>query len=119
MAIGRRRRERQEELWIATGDLTRSPGHPFYERVKQLLAEAHFDEYVEKLCSKFYAGTVGRPGLPPGVYLRMLLIGYFEGIDSERGIAWRCLDSLSLRGFVGLLLSQARRIIRRCRGRGA
>ena len=107
MAIGKRIGDRQEELWIATADLARSAGHPFYEQVNRLLAEARFDEYVEKLCAKFYAGTVGRPGVPPGVYVRMLLVGYFEGIDSERGIAWRCSDSLSLRGFVGLTLSES------------
>jgi transposase len=107
MAIGKRRRDRQEELWVATGELVRSPGHPFYERVNQILAESRFDEQVEKLCNKFYAGSVGRPGLAAGVYVRMLLVGYFEGIDSERGIAWRCSDSLALRGFLGLTLSES------------
>ncbi|MCP3919354.1 MAG: transposase [bacterium] len=74
--------------------------------MNSLLAEARFDEYVEGLCAKFYAGNVGRPGLAPGVYVRMLLVGYFEGITSERGIAWRCADSLALRGFLGLTLSE-------------
>jgi transposase len=106
MAIGKRGAGRQEELWIPSSDLARSPGHPFYERVNKLLAEADFDEFVEGLCSKFYAGTVGRPGLAPGIYVRMLLVGYFEGISSERGIAWRCADSLGLRSFLGLTLSQ-------------
>ncbi len=90
MAIGKRKGERQDELWIATSELTRSPGHPFYERVNRLLAEAKFDRFVEELCAKFYAKKMGRPGVPPGVYVRMLLVGYFEGIGSERGIAWRC-----------------------------
>ena len=107
MAIGKRDGVRQEELWIPSSDLVKSPGHPFYERVNSLLAEAGFDEYVEVLCAKFYAGNVGRPGLAPGVYVRMLLVGYFEGITSERGIAWRCADSLALRGFLGLTLSQS------------
>ena len=107
MAIGKREAGRQEELWIPSTDLAKSPGHPFYERVNKLLAEAGFDEFVEELCSKFYAGSVGRPGLAPGVYVRLLLVGYFEGISSERGITWRCADSLALRGFLGLTLSQA------------
>ncbi len=107
MAIGKRGEGRQEELWIPSSDLARSPGHPFYERVNKLLAEAGFDGFVEGLCAPFYAGNVGRPGLAPGVYVRMLLVGYFEGISSERGIAWRCADSLALRGFLGLTLAQA------------
>jgi len=105
MAIGKRKAEQQAELWIPTADLVKSAGHPFYERVNKLLAEAEFDRFVEEQCSKFYAGNVGRPGLAPGVYVRMLLVGYFEGISSERGIAWRCADSLSLRSFLGLALS--------------
>ena len=106
MAIGKRSRGQQEELWIPSAELTSSPGHPFYERVNKLLAEAEFDDFVEELCAKFYAGKVGRPGLAPGVYVRMLLVGYFEGLGSERGIAWRCADSLALRGFLGLTLSE-------------
>ena len=107
MAAGKRKRGRQEELWVPTAELARSPGHPFYERLNRILDEADFDSFVEKLCSKFYAGNVGRPGLAPGVYVRMLLVGYFEGIDAERGIAWRCADSLALRGLLGLPLSQS------------
>lgn len=107
MAIGKRKGGRQEELWVATSELARSPGHPFYERVNRLLAEAEFDRFVEELCRKFYAKKMGRPGVPPGVYVRMLLVGYFEGIDSERGISWRCADSLALRGFLGLTLSES------------
>jgi len=106
MAIGKRSEGRQEDLWIPSSDLAKSPGHPFYERVNKLLAEAGFDGFVEGLCARFYAGNVGRPGVAPGVYVRMLLVGYFEGISSERGIAWRCADSLALRGFLGLTLSQ-------------
>jgi transposase len=102
MAMGRRKRERQSEFWVPTSDLARSPGHPFYEKLNQILGAAGFDRYCETLCSKFYAEKLGRPGILPGVYFRMLMIGYFEKIDSERGIAWRCADSLSLRAFLGL-----------------
>ena len=107
MAIGKRKNGQQEELWIPSVDLVKGPGHPFYQRVNKLLAEADFDEFVEDLCAKFYAGNVGRPGLAPGIYVRMLLVGYFEGISSERGIAWRCADSLALRSFLGLTLSES------------
>lgn len=107
MAIGKRKSTRQEDLWVATSELTRSAGHPFYERVNGLLAAAGFDAFVEGRCAKFYAEKMGRPGLAPSVYARMLLVGYFEGLDSERGIAWRCSDSLSLRGFLGLNLSES------------
>jgi transposase len=105
MAIGKRGKEQQEELWVPSVELVKGPGHPFYQRVNELLAESGFDDFVEELCGKFYAGNVGRPGLAPGIYVRMLLVGYFEGISSERGIAWRCADSLALRGFLGLTLS--------------
>jgi len=101
MALGRRNQERQEELWVATQRLPTSPGHAFYEKLNRLLAEAGFDEWVEALCEPYYAKE-GRPGIPPGVYFRMLLVGYFEGIGSQRGIAWRCSDSLSLRKFLGV-----------------
>ena len=107
MAMGRRRRKRQRSIWVEEESLARSPGHPFYERLNAVLEEAGFDAYVEGLCEPFYAGNVGRPSLPPAVYFRLLLIGYFEGIDSERGIAWRVADSLTLREFVGYALSQA------------
>jgi transposase len=105
MALGRRKRE-QQEMWVATTDLPKSPGHVFYERLNRLLAEAGFDDFVERLCQAYYADGVGRPGIPPGVYFRMVFIGYFEGIDSQRGIAWRCHDSLSLREFLGLSLAE-------------
>ncbi len=101
MALGKRKSE-QQELWIATTELPRSPGHPFYRKLNRLLAEADFDRFAESLCAPYYADGVGRPGIPPGVYFRMLLVGYFEGIGSQRGIAWRCSDSLSLREFLGL-----------------
>ena len=87
---------------MATTDLPKSPGHVFYEKLNRLLAEAGFDDFVEKLCEPYYADRVGRPGIPPGVYFRMVFVGYFEGIDSQRGIAWRCSDSLSLKEFLGL-----------------
>ncbi len=107
MAIGRRKSARQADLWVSTSDLARSPGHPFYERVNALLSKSSFDAFVEARCAKFYAEKLGRPGLAPGVYVRMLLVGYFEGLDSERGIAWRCADSLGLRSFLGLTLSES------------
>ncbi len=101
MALGRRNEERQGEFWVATQQLPTSPGHVFYEKLNGLLAEAKFDEWAEAQCEPFYA-KAGRPGIPPGVYFRMLLVGYFEGIGSQRGIAWRCSDSLSLRKFLGI-----------------
>ena len=90
----------QGEMWIATEKLARGPGHPFYRQVNRLLATEGFDRFVEGLCAKFYAERLGRPSIPPGVYFRVLMVGYFEGIDSERGIAWRCADSLALREFL-------------------
>ena len=107
MAMGRRRTERQGALFLVATDLPRTPAHPFYERLNRILAEGGFDAFVEGLCRKFYAETMGRPSLPPGQYFRLLLLGYFEGIDSERGIAWRCGDSLSLRSFVGYRIDEA------------
>jgi transposase len=105
MAMGTRR-EHQEELWIPTCALARPASHPFYVRLNELLAEHDFDRFVEGKCQRFYAATMGRPGLAPGIYFRLLLVGYFEGIDSERGIAWRAGDSLSLREFVGIPLEE-------------
>ncbi|TVS03665.1 MAG: transposase, partial [Phycisphaerales bacterium] len=101
MAMGRRKSERQEELWVPAGEIARGPGSPFYTRLNAALAEAGFDRWAEERCSEFYAEKLGRPGVPPGVYFRMLMVGYLEGIGSERGIAWRCADSLSLRAFLG------------------
>ena len=89
-------------MWVTTTDLPTAASHPFYRRLNQLLCEHGFDDFVEAQCATFYAETMGRPGLPPGVYFRPLLIGYFEGIDSERGIAWRAADSLALRDFLGV-----------------
>ena len=107
MAMGKRQ-PRQEELFIATTDLTPSAGHPFYQALNRLLDEAGFDRWIEARCVPYYAQTEkrGQPSLPPGVYFRMLFVGYFEGIDSQRGIAWRCSDSLSLRAFLGIPLGQ-------------
>jgi transposase len=102
MALGRRNVERQADFWVPTADLPRSPGHPFYEQLNQVLAAAGFDRFCEESCRKFYHAKLGRPSVPPGVYFRMLLIGYFEKLPSERQIAWRCADSLSLRAFLGL-----------------
>jgi transposase len=108
MAMGkRRRRPKQASMWVATQDLPRSASHPFYTRLNQILDNADFDGHAETLCQRFYADEVGRPGLPPGRYFRMLLLGYFEGLDSERAIAWRAADSLSIRSFLGLELHEA------------
>ncbi len=107
MSMGRRDRESQSEMWLATDRVARSPGHPFYIRLNEVLKSASFDQQVEKLCATFYSKKQGRPSLPPGVYFRMQLIGYFEGLDSERGIAWRCADSLALREFLGFSLSES------------
>jgi transposase len=106
MAMGQREGERQPDFWVPTSDLARSPGHPFYDELNKLLGAARFDQFVEERCASFYAETMGRPSIAPGVYMRMLLIGFFEGIDSERGIAWRCADSLSLRSFLGYEMSK-------------
>ena len=106
MAMGRKR-ARQQALWVATEQLAQSGGHAFYEHVNQILNEQQFDTFVEAECVRFYKSEVmGRPSIAPGVYFRMLMVGYFEGIDSERGIAWRCADSLSLRNFLGYVLTQ-------------
>lgn len=115
MAMGKRKTERQQELWMATTDIPQAPGHPFYRRLNELLAvgmdspdgRVSFDAFAEGLCRKFYHEEIGRPSVPPGVYFRMLLIGYFEGIDSERGIAWRCDDSRTLREFLGYDIQHA------------
>jgi transposase len=104
MALGKRK-PKQDELFIPTAKLATGPGHPFYCKLNEVLAEAGFDEFVEKRCAPYYKEG-GRPGIPPGVYFRMLFIGYFEGLDSQRGIAWRCADSLALRNFLGIALTE-------------
>ena len=106
MALGRRKAERQDAFWVAAGDLPRSEGHVFFRKLNGLLKEADFDEFVETLCRPYYHDTQGRPGIPVGIYFRMLLVGYFEGIGSQRGIAWRCRDSLSIREFLGIPLTE-------------
>jgi transposase len=107
MAMGKRK-PMQETLFVAHNDLPRSAGHPFYVKLNGLLQEAGFDAWLENRCAQYYAQGEkrGQPSIPPGVYFRMLLVGYFEGIDSQRGIAWRCADSLSLRQFLGIPLGQ-------------
>lgn len=107
MAMGtRKHRERQEELWVTHSELPKAPGHPFYKQLNELLDREKFDEFAEKECAPFYADKNGRPSLAPGTYFRSLLIGYFEGIDSERGIAWRAADSLGLRQFLQIGLDE-------------
>jgi Transposase domain (DUF772)/Transposase DDE domain len=106
MALGHRNQEQQPSFWIAVDELPRSEGHVFYRKLNRLLREAGFDAFVERICEPYYHDTLGRPGIPPGVYFRMLLVGYFEGLGSQRGIAWRCADSLSLREFLGIPLGE-------------
>jgi transposase len=107
MAMGKRKRQRQASLWVETARLAKGPSHPFYRRLNQILGRRGFDGFVEGACQQFYSETVGRPSLAPAVYFRMLLVGYFEGIDSERGIAWRVADSIGLREFLGYALTDA------------
>jgi len=103
MAMGKRKSQRQAALFVATDELARSPGHPFYQKLNRLLAAAQFDTWLERRCQQYYETEEkrGKPSIPPGVYFRMLLVGFFEGIDSQRGIAWRCHDSRSLAEFLG------------------
>jgi len=107
MAMGKRKEHTQSPLFVVTTDLPQTPAHPFYRKLNEVLAAGDFDSLVQGLCAKFYEETMGRPSLPPGVYFRLLLLGYFEGIDSERGIAWRCADSSSLRSFLGYAIDQS------------
>jgi transposase len=108
MAMGKRKqRLKQSTIWVATSDLPRTVAHPFYERINEILDRAGFDQHVEKLCEPFYAERMGRPSLAPGRYFRLLLVGYFEGLDSERAIAWRAADSFALRRFLDLELVEA------------
>src|ERR1035437_10420315 len=106
MAMGRCEAE-QRSLWVASQELARSPGHPFYDKLNEVLEAGGFDRFVETVCAPHYAHEQGRPSIAPGVYFRMLFIGYFEGLDSQRGIAWRCADSLGLRSFLGVALTEA------------
>ena len=101
----RRREPEQSGMWVATHELPRSPGHVFYEKLNEVLAKGGFDHFVEEVCEPYYAVGEGRPSIQPGVYFRMLFVGYFEGLSSQRGIAWRCADSLSLRSFLGVALT--------------
>jgi transposase len=108
MAMGTREgRRRQEGFWLTHEELATAPGHPFYQRLNQLLDQEKFDQFAEGECAQFYAEKNGRPSLTPGMYFRSLLIGYFEGIDSERGIAWRVADSLALRQFLQIGLDES------------
>ena len=107
MAMGtRKKRERQEEFWVVSSEVVDTPAHAFYDRLNQVLEQHHFDRNVEQLCKRYYKGRKGRPSITPGVYFRSLLLGYFEGIDSERGIAWRLADSLSMRKFIAYSLTE-------------
>jgi len=106
MAMGRKRKRQQDTMWVATSDLPKSPGHPFYKRLNQVLAANSFDSFVEAACRRFYAPKLGRPSMPPGRYFRLLLLGYFEGLGSERAMAWRAADSLAIRSFLGLELDE-------------
>jgi len=106
MAMGtRKKRQRQEELWYG-GELPAAPGHPFYKRLNEVLDNAGFDVFCESSCVGFYHHKLGRPSLPPGLYFRIMMIGFFEGLDSERGIAWRLADSLTLRQFLSIGLDE-------------
>jgi transposase len=107
MGMGRKKdREKQEDLWVALSEIVITPGHVFYERLNAVLNAEKFDQRIEVICRKYYKSSSGRPSITPGTYFRMLLLGYFEGIDSERGIAWRAADSLSYRKFLGYDLSE-------------
>jgi len=108
MAMGtRKHRQRQEQLWVTHTELAKGPGHPFYQRLNEFLDAEKFDAFAEKECAQFYAERNGRPSLTPGTYFRVLMIGYFEGLESERGIAWRAADSLGLRQFLQIGLDEA------------
>ena len=102
----RKSRQRQEQLWVMHTELATAPGHPFYQHLNALLDEEKFDEFAEAQCARFYCSDNGRPSLPPSTYFRLLLIGYFEGLGSERGIAWRVADSLGLRQFLRIGLDE-------------
>ena len=107
MAMGEQK-DRQGDLMVSWSEMPRSPGHVFYDRLQLVLIEGGFDGFAEAVCQPYYAARMGAPSVPPGRYFRMHLVGYFEGIDSERGLEWRCSDSLSLREF--LLLEMRERV---------
>jgi transposase len=107
MAMGKRGREEQRGMWVAVSELPKSVSHPFYEKLNGLLAEQGFDGFVEKQCQRFYAKKMGRPSLAPGQYFRFMLLGYFECLDSERAMAWRAADSLGVRAFLGLWVTES------------
>ena len=102
MAIGRRKSERQRDFWVSEEDLPKSSGHAFYRKLDELLGEAEFDQHVESLCEEYYHDKHRPTRHSPGTYFRMLMVGYFEGIGSQRGIAWRCSDSLLSRDYLGV-----------------
>ncbi len=107
MGMGRKKdREKQQDLWVAASEMVTTPGHVFYERLNAVLNAEQFDQRVEGMCRKYYKSSSGRPSITPGTYFRLLLLGYFEGLDSERSIAWRAADSLSVRRFLGYDLSE-------------
>ena len=107
MSMGKRT-DKQRPLWLGATELPRSAGHRFYEKLNELLSEAKFDRRAEQICAPYFEADdkPGRPSIPPGVYFRMLFVGYFEGIESERGLEWRCADSLSLRTFLGVQVQE-------------
>ena len=108
MGMGRKKdREKQQDLWVASSEIVRAPGHVFYERLNAVLEAEKFDQRIETICRKYYKSSSGRPSISPGTYFRMLLLGYFEGIDSERGMAWRAADSFSFRKFLGYDLMES------------
>jgi len=107
MALGIRKDQFRDSIWVSIQHLAKTPGHLFYQKLNAILKEEEFDAYAESTCAKFYAEKAGRAGIPPGVYFRMLMVGCSEGIDSDRGIAWRCEDSLALRSFLGIPLGEA------------
>jgi len=107
MAMGtRKKRELQEDLWVVSSEVVGTPAQAFYDRLNQILDQHQFDRNVERLCRRYYKGRKGRPSITPGVYFRSLLLGHLEGIDSERGIAWRLADSLSMRKSIGYTLTE-------------
>ena len=108
MSMSTRRESQQQQMWVQTHGLPEAPGHPFYTQLNRLLGAHGFDAFLEECCAPYYAETLGRPSIAPGVYFRMLMIGYFEGLGSERGIDWRVADSLTLREFLGYALTESR-----------